>query len=44
MDMFQKNFRSMPGPSIVVCKHDTVILDLVNELATEATSIHFHGK
>ena len=33
----------MPGPPIVVCKDDTVIVDVINTMATETTSIHFHG-
>ena len=34
----------MPGPPVAVCQHDIVVLDVVNEEATETTSIHFHGK
>ena len=37
-------YRSMPGPPVAVCQHDIVVLDVVNEEATETTSIHFHGK
>ena len=36
--------RSMPGPAIVVCKDDDVMVDVINTMATETTSIHFHGK
>ena len=36
-------FRTMPGPPVAVCKGDTVVVDVINELETETTSIHFHG-
>ena len=34
----------MPGPAVAVCKGDKVIVDVINTLATDTTSIHFHGK
>ncbi|XP_026470768.1 laccase-2-like [Ctenocephalides felis] len=35
--------RQLPGPSIQVCRGDTVIIDVENELMTGSTSIHWHG-
>lgn len=36
--------RLMPGPSIQVCKGDTVVVNLENRLRSErVTSIHWHG-
>ena len=34
----------MPGPAVAVCKGDTVIVDVINTLGTETTSVHFHGE
>ena len=34
----------MPGPPIAVCKDDTVIVDVINTMTTETTSMHFHGQ
>ncbi|XP_019874659.2 uncharacterized protein LOC109602679 [Aethina tumida] len=36
--------RKMPGPSIEVCEGDQVIVDVVNELTSETTTIHWHGQ
>ncbi|XP_039275445.1 laccase isoform X2 [Nilaparvata lugens] len=35
--------RTIPGPSIEVCQHDRVIVDVHNHLMEETTSIHWHG-
>ncbi|XP_014284391.1 uncharacterized protein [Halyomorpha halys] len=35
--------RQMPGPSIQVCQGDRVIVDVVNQMPDETTSIHWHG-
>ncbi|KAL1465394.1 hypothetical protein WDU94_004972 [Cyamophila willieti] len=35
--------RQMPGPSVDVCVGDHVIVDLMNGLMEESTSIHWHG-
>lgn len=35
--------RMMPGPSIEVCLHDTIIVDVKNHLMSEGTTIHWHG-
>ena len=37
-------YRTMPGPPVALCKGDNIIVDVINTLATESTSIHFHGK
>ncbi len=34
----------MPGPPVVVCKGDTVVVDVINQLQGSTTSLHFHGK
>ena len=34
----------MPGPSVVVCKGDTLVVEVINKLQTEITSVHFHGR
>lgn len=36
------NFQ-LPGPSIQVCKHDVVVVDVQNGAEGISTSIHFHG-
>ncbi|XP_026666521.1 laccase-1-like isoform X2 [Ceratina calcarata] len=36
--------RQMPGPSIQVCQGDRVIVDVINLLYTESTTIHWHGQ
>ncbi|CAG9803373.1 unnamed protein product [Chironomus riparius] len=46
-DGFQRGFLSinfqLPSPSIHVCKHDIIIVDVFNEAEGIATSIHWHG-
>jgi len=34
----------MPGPPVVVCKGDQLIVNVKNHLPAEVTSFHFHGK
>ncbi|NP_001155158.1 venom laccase precursor [Nasonia vitripennis] len=36
--------QQLPGPAILVCKGDRIIVDLKNDLLTETTSIHWHGQ
>jgi len=33
----------MPGPPVVVCKGDQVIIDVISKLEEAAATIHFHG-
>jgi L-ascorbate oxidase len=34
----------MPGPAIIVCKGDTVVVNLENNMRSQrVTSIHWHG-
>lgn len=35
--------RQMPGPSIQVCKDDTVVVDVINHIEGMGVTIHFHG-
>jgi FtsP/CotA-like multicopper oxidase with cupredoxin domain len=35
--------RQLPGPAIRVCQHDTVIVDVDNEIEGTATTLHWHG-
>ncbi|XP_055589939.1 uncharacterized protein LOC129742118 [Uranotaenia lowii] len=35
--------RKVPGPSIVVCKGDTIVVDITNEMEGQAAAIHWHG-
>ena len=35
--------RTMPGPPVVVCQGDEVLVDVYNHLNGDSTSIHFHG-
>ncbi|XP_046822768.1 laccase-1-like [Vespa crabro] len=35
--------RQMPGPSIEVCQGDRVIIDVINLLHSESTTMHWHG-
>lgn len=35
--------RMMPGPMLQVCYNDTVMVDVVNKLMGESTTIHWHG-
>ena len=34
----------MPGPPVMVCEGDRVVVDVENNLAAEVTSLHFHGE
>ncbi|XP_065567197.1 uncharacterized protein LOC136031488 isoform X1 [Artemia franciscana] len=36
--------RQFPGPSIQVCEGDEVVVDVINHLPSESTSIHWHGQ
>ncbi|CAK9821202.1 LCC4 [Anthophora plagiata] len=36
--------RQMPGPSIEVCQGDRIIVDVVNLLHSESTTMHWHGQ
>ena len=36
--------RTMPGPPVVVCKGDKVIITVINKLEEATASLHFHGK
>ncbi|CAG9860191.1 unnamed protein product [Phyllotreta striolata] len=36
--------KMLPGPSIEVCQNDTVVVDVINKLENEATTIHWHGQ
>lgn len=35
--------RRLPGPALHVCVGDEMIVDVVNELGSDSTSIHWHG-
>ncbi|KAL1396378.1 hypothetical protein pipiens_010547 [Culex pipiens pipiens] len=35
--------RKVPGPPIVVCRNDTIVVDVSNEMDGLATAIHWHG-
>ncbi|KAK2717485.1 hypothetical protein QYM36_006309 [Artemia franciscana] len=35
--------RQLPGPGIQVCKGDEIIVDIVNRLSSETTTMHWHG-
>uniref|UniRef100_A0A8D8UU38 Laccase-2 n=1 Tax=Cacopsylla melanoneura TaxID=428564 RepID=A0A8D8UU38_9HEMI len=35
--------RQIPGPSIQVCKGDTIVVDVKNHMLDRATTIHWHG-
>ncbi|KAL7634546.1 UNVERIFIED_CONTAM: hypothetical protein RMT77_014923 [Armadillidium vulgare] len=35
--------RRVPGPIIHVCEKDEIIVDVVNDLISDSTSIHWHG-
>ena len=37
------HYRTMPGPPVVVCQGDEVLVDVYNHLREDTTSIHFHG-
>ena len=34
----------MPGPPVVVCQGDDVLVDIYNRLPGDSTSLHFHGR
>ncbi|XP_015589578.1 L-ascorbate oxidase isoform X2 [Cephus cinctus] len=36
--------RQMPGPSIEVCQGDRIVVDVINSLTSESTSMHWHGQ
>ncbi|KZC09029.1 L-ascorbate oxidase, partial [Dufourea novaeangliae] len=36
--------RQMPGPSIEVCQGDRIIVDVINLLHSESTTMHWHGQ
>ncbi|XP_017757142.1 PREDICTED: laccase-4-like isoform X2 [Eufriesea mexicana] len=36
--------RQMPGPPIEVCQGDKIIVDVINLLHSESTTIHWHGQ
>ncbi|KAL7635203.1 UNVERIFIED_CONTAM: hypothetical protein RMT77_014189 [Armadillidium vulgare] len=35
--------RRLPGPTIHVCENDEVIVDVINDLGGESTTMHWHG-
>ncbi|XP_055595658.1 uncharacterized protein LOC129746164 isoform X2 [Uranotaenia lowii] len=35
--------RQIPGPPIVVCKGDTIVVDIVNQMEGLSSTIHWHG-
>ncbi|KAK0094187.1 hypothetical protein PV326_011621 [Microctonus aethiopoides] len=36
--------RQLPGPTIEVCQGDNVIVDVMNSMIAETTSMHWHGQ
>ncbi|XP_076239494.1 uncharacterized protein LOC143182413 [Calliopsis andreniformis] len=36
--------RQMPGPAIEVCQGDRIIVDVINLLHSESTTMHWHGQ
>ncbi|KAK0179054.1 hypothetical protein PV327_007880 [Microctonus hyperodae] len=36
--------RQLPGPTIEVCQGDNVIVDVMNSMMAETTSMHWHGQ
>ncbi|XP_011300938.1 laccase-1 [Fopius arisanus] len=36
--------RQLPGPGIEICQGDRLIVDVINSLTTESTSMHWHGQ
>ena len=34
----------MPGPPVVVCKGDQIIITVINKLHAATATLHFHGK
>ena len=41
--IFNLFLRTMPGPPVVVCKGDQVIIDVINKLEEATATLHFHG-
>lgn len=35
--------RQIPGPTIVVCHNDIIVVDIINHMGGTATTIHWHG-
>ncbi|KAJ8670519.1 hypothetical protein QAD02_001778 [Eretmocerus hayati] len=35
--------RQIPGPPIEVCRNDTIVVDVRNNMLAESTTIHWHG-
>ena len=35
--------RTMPGPTIVACAGDHMVVDVFNEMHSRTTSVNFHG-
>lgn len=35
--------RKMPGPSIIVCKDDTIVVDVENDMEGLSSTLHWHG-
>ena len=35
--------RQLPGPPVEICKFDTIVVDVVNEIEGSSTTIHWHG-
>ena len=33
----------MPGPTIVACSGDHMVVDVVNKMHSKTTSVNFHG-
>ena len=33
----------MPGPPVVVCEGDTVVVDVMNKMPTQSFAMHWHG-
>ena len=36
-------YRTMPGPTIVACSGDHMVVDVFNEMHSRTTSVNFHG-
>jgi FtsP/CotA-like multicopper oxidase with cupredoxin domain len=35
--------RQLPGPPIEVCKHDLIVVDVINQIDGNSVTIHWHG-
>ncbi|XP_001653728.2 laccase-5 [Aedes aegypti] len=35
--------RQMPGPAVIVCRNDIIVIDLLNHMEGSSTTIHWHG-